>query len=131
MRLAPTLLVGLSAFSLASPSLAGPKADCTPTYQVFSKLEARRSDGWSSNAASVLLVGCSDALLGLQKEDLARIRTTLLKVIDAEGMGLWAKKDGRKFRRKAVAFVNAALGRNVIADVFFFGLGHADYEWAP
>jgi len=122
----------VSGLLVASAALAGqaPEAGCTPTFSRVSSVVGEMADGYASATASVLLVGCADRLAAVGEADVESIRAVLSRIVETEGMGLERRNDDSDFRQRVAELLNSAVGRTVVADVFFFRLSYADYAWS-
>ncbi len=109
--------------------LAAPvAAECAPTYRAAESRIERRVSAAAHVGFSTILIGCEADLRSLTDEEMSLIQRQLEKLADRVGIAIEVVMYTPKYRVEVVKEFNAALGRQVISDLFVFEIQLTEYR---
>lgn len=123
-----SLTAAISVAILLAFAGASPGNSCKPTWVYLSKGKPLSVDsGTYTVEFSAILVGCEQSLGVLKQEEVVKAQEALKRYLGKRSLDLIGSADKQELRKDAVAAMNQALGRQVVADVFFchFAVGEA------
>ncbi len=98
-----------------------PRENCRPTFRLIGEqnIELEPNDLWRYELDGIA-IGCEEDLDTLAATDMETIRGQLVKRLEQRSLIFLMRANNKEERQSACSDINAALGRQVIADLFFY-----------